>query len=78
LCFADVGKTQSDAGEIPKKHIQDSEHGENLKSGIQIDINHLTPNDLQRHRAVSPLRIKIPSKKMLEKATNTPIIHSVY
>jgi hypothetical protein len=25
---------------------------------------------------VSPLKIKIPSKNMLEKPTNTPIIHS--
>jgi hypothetical protein len=34
-----------------------------------------------RHRvplAVSPLKIKIPSKNMREKPTNTPIIHSVY
>jgi hypothetical protein len=41
-------------------------------------FNPLTPNDLQRRRAVSPLKIKIPSKNMLEKPTNTPIIHSVY
>jgi hypothetical protein len=27
---------------------------------------------------VSPLRIKIPSKNMREKPTNTPIIHSVF
>jgi hypothetical protein len=27
---------------------------------------------------MSPLKIKIPSKNMREKATNTPIIHSVY
>jgi hypothetical protein len=40
--------------------------------------NPLTPNDLQRRRAVSPLKIKIPSKNMSEKLTNTPIIHSVY
>jgi hypothetical protein len=38
----------------------------------------LMPNDLQRRRAVSPLKIKIPSKNMREKPTNTPIIHSVY
>jgi hypothetical protein len=38
----------------------------------------LTPNDLQGRRAVSPLKIKIPSKNMREKPTNTPIIHSVY
>jgi hypothetical protein len=41
-------------------------------------ISPLTPNDLKRRRAVSPLKIKIPSKNMREKPTNTPIIHSVY
>jgi hypothetical protein len=41
-------------------------------------INPLTPNDLQRRRAVNPLKIKIPSKNMREKPTNTPIISSVY
>jgi hypothetical protein len=41
-------------------------------------LNPLTPNDLQRRRAVSPLKIKIPTKNMCEKPTNTPIIHSVY
>jgi hypothetical protein len=41
-------------------------------------INPLMPNDLQRRRVVSPLKIKIPSKNMREKPTNTPIIHSVY
>jgi hypothetical protein len=40
-------------------------------------INPLTPNH-QRRRAVSPLKIEIPSKNMREKPTNTPIIHSVY
>jgi hypothetical protein len=30
------------------------------------DINPSTPNDLQRRRAVSPLKIKIPSKNMRE------------
>jgi hypothetical protein len=38
----------------------------------------LTPNDLLKRRAASPLKIKIHSKNMREKATNTPIIHSVY
>jgi hypothetical protein len=42
------------------------------------DINPLTLNDLQKRRAVSPLKIKIPSKNMREKPTNTLIIHSVY
>jgi hypothetical protein len=41
-------------------------------------FNPLTPNDLQRRRAVSPLKIKIPSKNMREKPSNTPIIYSVY
>jgi hypothetical protein len=41
-------------------------------------INPLTPNDLYRGRAVSPLKIKIPSKNMREKSTTTPVIHSVY
>jgi hypothetical protein len=40
--------------------------------------NPLTPNDLQRRRAVSPLKIKIPSKNMREKPTNATISHSVY
>jgi hypothetical protein len=29
-------------------------------------VNRLTPKDLQRRRAVSPLKIKIPSKNMRE------------
>jgi hypothetical protein len=41
-------------------------------------VNPLTPNDLKRRRAVSPLNIKISSKNMREKPTNAPIIHSVY
>jgi hypothetical protein len=48
-----------------------------LYSSVQ-NINPLTPNDLQRRRALSPLKIKILSKNMCEKPTNTPIIHSVY
>jgi hypothetical protein len=43
-----------------------------------MKINPLTPNHLQIRRAVGPLKIKIPSKSMREKPTNTPIIHSVY
>jgi hypothetical protein len=42
-----------------------------------IYINPLTPNDLQRRRAVSALKNKIPSKNMREKPTNTPIIHFI-
>jgi hypothetical protein len=45
---------------------------------LNIIINPLTPNDLHRRRAVSPLKIKIPSKNMREKPTNATIIHSVY
>jgi hypothetical protein len=41
-------------------------------------LNPLTPNDLQRRRAVSPLKIKIPSKNMRKKTTNTTIFHSAY
>jgi hypothetical protein len=40
-------------------------------------INPLTPNDLLRRRAVSPLKIEIPSKNMDKKPTNETIIHSV-
>jgi hypothetical protein len=47
---------------------------ENLASGF----NPSTPNDLERRRALSPFKIKIPSKNMREKSTYTPIINSVY
>jgi hypothetical protein len=48
-------------------------------SDPQISIvNPLTPNDLERRRAVSPLKIKIPIKNIRENPTNTPTIHSVY
>jgi hypothetical protein len=47
-----------------------------VKFGLRL--NPLTPNDLQRRRAVSPLKIKIPSINMRKKPTNTPIVHSVY
>jgi hypothetical protein len=40
-------------------------------------MNPLTPNDLKRRGVVSPLKIRIPSKNMREKPSNTPIIHSV-
>jgi hypothetical protein len=40
--------------------------------------NPLTSNDLQRRHTVSPLKIKIPSKNMSEKPTNTTITLSVY
>jgi hypothetical protein len=43
-----------------------------------LGFNPLTPNDLKRRRAVSHLKIKIPSKNVREKPTNITIIHSVY
>jgi hypothetical protein len=49
-----------------------------VRNGSLVVLNHLTPNDLQRRRAVSPLKTKIPSKNMREKPTSTPIIHSFY
>jgi hypothetical protein len=45
---------------------------------LKMKFNPLTPNDLQRRRAVSPLKMKIPSKNMREKPTNVTIIHSVH
>jgi hypothetical protein len=42
---------------------------------ILNEFNPLTLNDLSRRRAVSPLKIKIPSKNIRKKPTNTPIIH---
>jgi hypothetical protein len=48
-----------------------------LAGYIVILFNPLTPNDLQRRRAVSPLKIKI-AVNMCEKSTNATIIHSVY
>jgi hypothetical protein len=49
-----------------------------LYPSLSTFINPLTPNDLQKRRAMGPLKIKIPSKSMREKPTNTPIIHSIY
>jgi hypothetical protein len=43
-----------------------------------LSINPLMPNDVYSRHTVSPLKIKIPSKNMCEKPTNTPTIHSVY
>jgi hypothetical protein len=43
----------------------------------KINVNPLTPNDLERRHAVSPLKIKIPCKSISKKPTNKPIIHSV-
>jgi hypothetical protein len=42
------------------------------------NINPLTANDLKRRHAVSPLKIKIPSKNMRENPTNATIIQSFY
>jgi hypothetical protein len=44
----------------------------------ELSFNPLTPNDLERCSAVSPLKIKIPSKNMREQPTNTAIIYSIY
>jgi hypothetical protein len=41
-------------------------------------INPLTPTNLKRRRAVSPLKIKIPGKYMREKPTNATIIIQFY
>jgi hypothetical protein len=43
---------------------------------VNLLLHPLTPNNLYRRRAVSPLKIKIPCKNMREKPTYTPIIHS--
>jgi hypothetical protein len=51
---------------------------EYISAFYEVSVNPLTSNNLQRQRAVSPLKIKISSKNMCEKPTNTPIIHSVY
>jgi hypothetical protein len=32
----------------------------------ELEINPLMPNDLKRRRAMSPLKIKIPSKKSVQ------------
>jgi hypothetical protein len=48
-----------------------------IKSHYSPITNPLKLNDLYRRRAVSLLKIKIPSKSMREKPKNTPNIHSV-
>jgi hypothetical protein len=48
-------------------------HGHPSRAHI---INPLTPKD--KTSRSEPLKIKIPSKNMREKSTNTPIIQSVY
>jgi hypothetical protein len=45
---------------------------------VNWNVNPLTPNDLEKRRAVSHLKIKIPSKNMRDKPRNTPIIGSVH
>jgi hypothetical protein len=50
----------------------------NISESNSTVVNPLKPYDFQRRRAVNSLKIKIPSKNMREKPTNTPIIHSVY
>jgi hypothetical protein len=65
---------------MPQESLMKDGSGRSISiSSVSISwFNPLTPNDLQRRRAVSPLKIKIPSKNTREKSTNTPIIHSVY
>jgi hypothetical protein len=57
--------------------VGEEENSANLEKSNN-SFNPLTPNDLQTRRTLSPLKIKIPSKNMRVKPTNTPIIHSVY
>jgi hypothetical protein len=45
---------------------------------VNWNVNNLTPNDLEKRRAVSHLKIKIRSKNMRDKPRNTKIIRSVY
>jgi hypothetical protein len=47
------------------------------KRDIIPELNPLTPNDLQRRLAVSPLKIKVTSKNMREKQIRHSLIHSV-
>jgi hypothetical protein len=53
-----------------------------LTKRLPVDMAcHYYPFNAKRHIKASrsePLNIKIPSKNMREKPTNTPIIHSVY
>jgi hypothetical protein len=60
---------------LAERSVRSNYLKDNASSG---SVNPLTPNDLYRRRAVSPLKIKIPSKNMRQKPTNIPIIHSVY
>jgi hypothetical protein len=47
--------------------------------GIFVKLfNPLMPNDKYKRRAVSPLKVKIPSKYMRVTPTNAPIIYSVH
>jgi hypothetical protein len=62
-----------------RRYVQNTPNNKpNSKQPTRRCINPLTPNDLQRRRPASPLKIKISSKNMCEEPTNTPIIHSVY
>jgi hypothetical protein len=68
------------------KHVllySDTSCDRTIFNSYMLDIhkrcfNPLTPNDLQRRRAVSPLKFNIPRKNMREKQTNSTIIYSVY
>jgi hypothetical protein len=56
-------------------HMDNSQRAKSYRFYYKIITNPLTPNDLKRHRTVSPLKIKIPSKNMRKKQTNVTIIH---
>jgi hypothetical protein len=51
------------SSEIRREHLPNK-----ILTEYDIDINHLTPNDLKRRRAVNPLKIKITSKKSRQAA----------
>jgi hypothetical protein len=48
------------------------------KNNIEICVNPVTPNDLSKRLAMSPIKIKIPNSNVREKPTNTPIINYVW
>jgi hypothetical protein len=70
--------------EICTKHSKQSKQRVeflNVKRGGTYKTSRLKPFNVERlirRRAVSPLKIKIPSKNTREKPINTPVIHSVY
>jgi hypothetical protein len=58
-----------------KQMGRDSDRSTVLQAGGSY---HFNAERLIKTSRVSPLKIKISSKNMREKPTNTPIIHSVY